>query len=211
MKVTGGLHLGEFISGLILAAPFGAVMATVSCYLVVIASGLVRDVYQRFLRPAASSVELERLSHVVMIVIGAVAVLANLKPVDYLQAIVVFSGTGMGATFCVPVLMLLFWRRATVPGMLAAMVTGAATMLGLYWVGGVLGYGTSLIGEATSFRPYFLLGLDPLLWSLATSLIFGVLVSLTTRPCDQALLAKYFDAQGIGTTAGGTPLPEGTA
>ena len=55
MKVTGGLPLGQFISGLILAAPFGAVMATVSCYLVVIASGLVRDVYQRFVRPAASS------------------------------------------------------------------------------------------------------------------------------------------------------------
>ncbi len=67
MKVTGDLPLGQLISGLILAAPFGAVMATVSCYLVVIASGLVRDVYQRFVRPAASSLELQRLSTIVMI------------------------------------------------------------------------------------------------------------------------------------------------
>lgn len=194
MKVTSGLPLGQFIGGLILAAPFGAVMATVSCYLVVIASGLVRDVYQRFLRPAASQRELERLSRIVMVVVGAIAVLANIRPVDYLQAIVVFSGTGCGATFCVPLLMLVFWRRATVPGMFAAMLGGAGTMLALYWMGGVLGYGSALIGAATSFRPYFLLGIDPLIWSLAVSTCGGLGVSLATRPCDDALLAKYFDA-----------------
>jgi sodium/pantothenate symporter len=194
MKVTSGISLGQFISGLILAAPFGAVMATVSCYLVVIASGLVRDVYQRFLRPAASQVELARLSYFVMILVGAIAVLANIRPVDYLQSLVVFSGTGCGATFCVPLLMLVFWRRATVPGMFASMITGAGTMLASYVFGGVLGYGSSLVGAATSFRPYFLLGIDPLIWSLAISASVGVGVSLITRPCDDALLAKYFNA-----------------
>ncbi len=199
MKVTSGLPLGQFVGGLILAAPFGAVMATVSCYLVVIASGLVRDVYQRFLRPAASQIELERLSHIVMILVGAVAVLANIRPVDYLQAIVVFSGTGIAATFCVPLLMLVFWRRATVPGMFTSMLGGAGTMLAFYWIGGVLGYGNALIGEATSFRPYYLLGVDPLIWSLAVSVVAGISVSLATRPCDDALLAKYFDA-GVDET-----------
>ena len=194
MKVTSGLTLGQFIGGLILAAPFGAVMATVSCYLVVIASGLVRDVYQRFLRPMASQVELERLSYFVMILVGAIAVLANIRPVDYLQALVVFSGTGCGATFCVPLLMLVFWRRATVPGVFASMIAGAATMLASYVLGGVLGYGSALFGPATSFRPYYLLGVDPLIWSLAISAIAGVGVSLMTGPCDDALLAKYFNA-----------------
>ena len=42
--------------------------------------------------------------------------LANINPVDYLQVIVVFSGTGAAATFCVAALMLAFWRRATVAG-----------------------------------------------------------------------------------------------
>jgi Na+/pantothenate symporter len=195
MQVTSALPFGEFVSGLILAAPFGAVMATVSCYLVVIASGLVRDVYQRFVRPAATSRELEFLSYSVMATIGVIAVITNLKPVDYLQAIVVFSGTGAGATFCVPMLMLVFWRRATVSGMAASLLCGAGTMLGLYLLGGVLGWGSPLVGEATSFRPYFLLGLDPLLWSLATSLVAGVGVSLLTRTCDEALLSKYFDAE----------------
>jgi SSS family solute:Na+ symporter/sodium/pantothenate symporter len=202
MKVTSGFPLGQFIGGLILAAPFGAVMATVSCYLVVIASGLVRDVYQRFVRPAASQTELQRLSHLVMVVVGVIAVLANIRPVDYLQAIVVFSGTGAGATFCVPLLMLVFWRRATVPGVFASMFGGTGMMLAFYIAGGVLGYGDPLLGAATSFRPYFLLGFDPLIWCLLVSLTLGVGVSLATRPCDDALLSKYFDAD-----AGETLVP----
>lgn len=201
MKVTGDLPLGQLIGGLILAAPFGAVMATVSCYLVVIASGLVRDVYQRFVRPAASSLELQRLSTVVMIAVGAIAVLANIRPVDYLQAIVVFSGTGAAATFSFPLLMLVFWRRATVPGMFASILCGAAAMLGFYLIGGVFGYGSPLIGQATSFRPYFLWGVDPLIWSLAVSFLTGVGVSLATRPCDEALVSKFFDAQESPTPA----------
>jgi Na+/pantothenate symporter len=199
MKVTGDLPLGQLIGGLILAAPFGAVMATVSCYLVVIASGLVRDVYQRFVRPAASSRELQRLSSVVMIAVGAIAVLANIRPVDYLQSIVVFSGTGAAATFSIPLLMLVYWRRATVPGMFASILCGAGSMLTFYLVGGVLGYGSPLIGQATSFRPYFLLGVDPLIWSLGVSFLTGVGVSLATRPCDEALISKFFDAEETQT------------
>ncbi len=206
MSVTSGLPLGQFIAGLILAAPFGAVMATVSCYLVVIASGLVRDVYQRFVRPSASQSELQRLSYVVMILIGAVAVAASIEPVDYLQAIVVFSGSGTAATFCAPSLMLAFWRRATVAGVLAAMMSGAGTMLVLYGLG-FNGYGTGLIGPAVHFRPYYLLNLDPLVWSLPISFAFGILVSLITRPCDSELISRFFNAQPEPTRAVATGAP----
>src|SRR5205085_6500375 len=57
---TRGVWGGPLLAGLILAAPFGAVMATVSGYLVVIASGVVRDVYLRLIRPHASDAELRR-------------------------------------------------------------------------------------------------------------------------------------------------------
>src|SRR5262245_7580648 len=99
LLTTAKLPGGSFVAGLILAAPFGAVMATVSSYLVVIASGLVRDVYQRFINPQAGTHDLRRLSYLAMIGVGAVAVLANIKPVAYLQAIGGFSGTGAAATF----------------------------------------------------------------------------------------------------------------
>ncbi len=195
LLTTAKLPGGSFIAGMILAAPFGAVMATVSSYLVVIASGLVRDVYQRFINPHADTKTLRRLSHIVMVAVGAMAIAANLRPVDYLQAIVVFSGTGAGATFCVPALMLAFSRRATVAGMLASMIGGSGTMVVLYVLGS-LGYGAGeLIGPVTKFRPYFLCGVDPFVWGLSISLIAGVVVSLCTTPPEPELISRLFDAE----------------
>lgn len=211
LQMTSDLPGGSFIAGLILAAPFGAVMATVSSYLVVIASGLVRDVYQRFINPTATQNELKRLSYAAMVVVGAVAVATNIKPVAYLQAIVVFSGTGAAATFVVPVIMLAYWRRGTVAGALAAMFAGAATVLGLYMIGfiglddprhypsgivpWVFSHGNVNIGNVTSFRPHFFLDIDPVVWGLLVSLVTGVVVSKLTRPVDAATVSKYFDAQ----------------
>lgn len=195
LKATEPLPGGSLIAGLILAAPFGAVMATVSSYLVVIASGLVRDVYQRFINPGAGTHELRRLSYLVMIVIGAVAVAANIKPVDYLQAIVVFSGSGAAATFCVPALMVCYWRRATAAGVLVSMLAGSGIMIVMYTLR-ALGLGENqLIGEVSKFRPYYLCGLHPLVWGLSASLVAGIVVSLCTQPPDEKLVSKLFDAR----------------
>lgn len=214
---TSGFWGGSFLAGLIMAAPFGAVMATVSSYLVVIASGLVRDVYQRFLDPKASDRRLRALSHGVMIVIGGVALASNLWPVQYLQAIVVFSGTGAGATFCVPALMAVFWRRSTTAGTLAAMLAGAGTVLILFTLGCFviprfhleeefrwLGY-DPWMGPATAFRPCFPLGLDPVVWALAASALAGISVSLRTRPPENDLVKALFEDTACSTKPASDP------
>ena len=187
---------GSFIAGLILSAPFGAVMATVSAYLVVIASGLVRDIYQRFVNRAANEMEIKRLTYAAMIVCGGIAVAANLRPVQYLQAIVVFTGAGQAATFVAPVLMIAFWRRATAAGVIASMLVGAGTIL-LLFILGWLGP-DPMIGERTAFRPYFLWGLHPIVWGLITSHVAGIGVSLATQPPPAELVARLFDAQPEG-------------
>jgi SSS family solute:Na+ symporter/sodium/pantothenate symporter len=194
---TSQLPLNSFIAGLILVAPFGAVMATVSSYLVVIASGLIHDLYQKFINPEADRTHIRRLTYLTMIIVGGIAVCANIRPVDYLQAIVVFSGTGAAATFCMPSLMLSYWRRATAAGTIASMLAGFGTMMTLYGYGffrALSGYDRG-IGPATSFRPYFLLDCDPLVWGLLVSLIAGVVVSLLTKPPSPELVSKLFDAQ----------------
>lgn len=194
---THNLPGGSLLAGLILAAPFGAVMATVSSYLVVISSGIVRDVYQRFLRPHASDAELRRLSHVAMVVVGVAAVAANLKPVAYLQAIVVFSGSSAAASFVVPALMMAYWRRATTAGALAAMLAGSSTVLTLFATGWILssqGY-DPMIGPATRFRPFYLLGLEPIVWGLAASSFAGLGVSALTPPPPAEVVGALFDTE----------------
>lgn len=194
MLTTADLPGGSLLAGLILAAPFGAVMSTVSTFLVVIASGLVRDVYQRWFHPEATWVELRRLTHLVMIGVGLIAVLANLRPVQFLQALVVFCSSGQAAAFAVPALMVCYWRRATAPGTIAAMLGGAGTILALYIVGWILTAGgyDPRIGPETKFRPYYLAGMEPVVWGVLMSLVAGVTVSLATRPPSEAVLDRMF-------------------
>ncbi|MBM3947011.1 MAG: sodium transporter, partial [SAR202 cluster bacterium] len=62
-----------WLAGLILAAPFGAVMATVSGFLVQISSGLVQDLYHRFINPDAGERTLRRISNLGMTIIALAA------------------------------------------------------------------------------------------------------------------------------------------
>jgi SSS family solute:Na+ symporter/sodium/pantothenate symporter len=191
------LGLGSWVSGLILAAPFGAIMATVSCYLLVIASGLVRDVYQRFISPDASEHDLRRLTYLVMIIIGAVAVGLNIFPVKHLQVFVVFSSGCAASSFLMPTLMMCYWRRATAAGTIAAMLAGAFASSALNLVGLAIAIRA---GRPSEFHAYELLGFDPLIWGLASSLLTGIVVSLLTRPPEERLVSKLFDAPEVATT-----------
>lgn len=186
---------GSLVAGMILAAPFGAVMSTVSSYLVVLSSGLVRDIYQRFIRPRATPGELRKAAYISMVFVGALAVAVNISPVAYLQAFIVFSATGSAATFLIPAVMACYWRRATVPGVFASMVSGALTVLSLYLLGILEKTPEQRIGQLTAFRPYYLFDFDPFVWGVLVSGVCGVFVSLLTTPPDKALLSKMFDKE----------------
>lgn len=203
---------GQLIAGLILAAPFGAIMASVSCFVLVIASGIVEDVYHRVLNPQATEQQLKRLTRITMTIIGIIGIVANIAPVPFLQALVVFSSSAGGATLCVPAFMACYWRRANAPGVIAAMVGGFSVFLGLYvigWIhnyavtledpGGVLGFfvqqlgGKQPLGSDDVFRPFWPLGFDPMIWGLLSSLSLGVLVTKLTPPPRPELVQKFFD------------------
>ncbi len=187
-----------YVAGLILAAPYGAVMSTVSGFLLIVASGLVRDIYQRFIRPRASEKEIEWASYGATVAVGLAVALAALNPPEYLQLIIVFSSSGMAASFLTPAMLGAFWRRATYQGAIAAMLVGASVTLGLYLYGlklGWNGYDPGIGAKGGAFVPYYLLGFDPCIWGMSSSLIVGVVVSLLTPPPDSRRIALLFDSQ----------------
>jgi SSS family solute:Na+ symporter/sodium/pantothenate symporter len=184
---------GSLVAGLILAAPFGAVMSTVSSYLVVLSSGVVRDIYQRLLRPQAPREELRLAAWVTMILAGLISVAVMWSPPKYLQVFIVFSTSGAAATFLVPAIMACYWRRATPTGVATGMVSGAVVVLFLYLCG-IMGWSPpQSIGAAGGFRPWFLLGLEPLIWGLLASGSSAVLVSLLTPPLSAEHISRLFD------------------
>ncbi len=187
-----------YVAGLILAAPYGAVMSTVSGFLLIVASGLVRDVYQRFFRPTASEREVAIASYSATVAIGLLAAGIAVKPPEYLQMIVVFASAGMASAFLMPALLGAFWRRATAAGALAAMGVGSGVTVALYAYGSYLGFQgiDQMIGpKMQSLGPYYLLGFDPCVWGLLSSLTAGVVVSYLTRPPDPTRVALLFDEQ----------------
>ncbi|MCB1233040.1 MAG: hypothetical protein KDN19_22535, partial [Verrucomicrobiae bacterium] len=172
-----------WLAGLLVAAPFAAVMSSVDSFLLLVASGVVRDIYQDTINPDASEERMRKLSHAVTIIVGFLAVLVVLNPPPYLQTLIVFASGGLGASFLMPIVLALYWPRMTADGALLGMISGALTILVLYFAG-YLAKG--------SFGEYNLLGLHPIVWSIVVTATVIFSVSLAQRPPDRALVEKYF-------------------
>lgn len=130
------LHVAHpLVAGLLLAAPYAAIMSSVAAFLLMISSSLVRDIYQRTINPEVTPRVLKFASYCGTALVGVIILVGALHPPDFLQYIIVFTGTGMACAFLFPMTYLLYWRRATRQGMLASMVGGLLTVLLLYAMG----------------------------------------------------------------------------
>lgn len=172
-----------WLAGILVAAPFAAAMSTVDSFMLMISSSVVRDVYQQHVNPQASERRMRRLSFLCIVIVGIVVMIAAVKPPPLLQKMIVFTGGGLGVTFLIPMLMAMYWPRVNKPGFIAAMTIGFATYLALYAVN------LLLFEKGNPLRP---LGLDPLIWGFAGSLLGGIIVTLVTAPPPEHLVRKFF-------------------
>jgi sodium/pantothenate symporter len=172
-----------WLAGVLVAAPFAAVMSSVDSFLLLVSSGVVRDIYQQHVNPNASERTLARLCYLVTVVTGVLAVLAVLNPPEFLQSLIVFASGGLGACFLVPVTLALYWPRMTAGGASAGMIVGAVTILVLYLIGYV---------QTGSFNEYNLFGIHPFIWSMVTTLAAVIGVSRASPPPETSLVERYF-------------------
>ena len=158
-KVTGDAGV-PWLAGLLLAAPFAAVMSSVDSFLLMVSSAVVRDIYQNRVNPDASEKSLKRLSYLVTGVVGILAMLAVLNPPQYLQSLIIFASSGLAGCFLMPMLLGLYWPQITSKGAIAGMLGGLGCHLSLYIAGYVIN------GKFEAFK---LLEFDPFIWSLVVS------------------------------------------
>ena len=174
-------------AGFVLAAPLAAIMSTVSSFLLVSASAVVRDLYQRNTRRPLPENAVRRLTHLATFATAAAAALFALRPPDYLQYIVVFSGTGLAATFLLPTVFGVYSPRMNRTGCLAGIAAGFCSFLLQY----------ALFGTRSFF------GFDPFVWSLAVCAPACLIGSRLGEPEPAELLQRYFgDARRKGSRAG---------
>lgn len=163
-----------WIAGLILAAPFAAIMSSVDSYLLVATSSLIRDLFKNYVRSDLPKKVMTTASITVTVLLGATVFLLSLQPPKFLGMIVVYSWAGLAAAFLVPFVAAIYWKRATTAGGIASLV------------GGFLTY---LVVDLTLKHP---LGIHTVVWALAASVVGMVLASLLTRPSSRDVLDVFY-------------------
>jgi sodium/pantothenate symporter len=116
--------LPPFWAGIFIAGPLAAIMSTVDSLLLLAAAALVKDLYLRFVSPAAKEKTISRMSFCTTALLGAAAFLLALNPPDLIVWINLFAFGGLEAAFLWPTVLGLYWKRANASGALLGMLGG---------------------------------------------------------------------------------------
>ena len=126
-------HLPPVLFGIVVASIFAAIMSTADSQLLVAASAVARDVYEKVLKrdevvdPAA----LVRLSRGVVVLLVVAALALGVVAEDVVFWLVLFAWGGLGAAIGPPLILALYWKRTTAAGVLVGMVVG--TVVTVVW------------------------------------------------------------------------------
>lgn len=123
--------LNPYLVGLILAAIFAAIMSTADSQLLVAASSIVRDLYEKTGRKGRQ-IDHKKLAAYSRIAVTGLVVLAIILGIYSSELIfwfVLFAWGGLGAAIGPTSILALFWKRTTKWGAIAGMLTGTVTVI----------------------------------------------------------------------------------
>jgi SSS family transporter len=177
MPMVATALLPATLGSVMLAAITAAMMSTVDSLLIVAGSALSVDIYQNLVHPGASPRRRLWVDRLGILAVGTVPVVLLLSGVgegELIQFIVLLFTALMAASFVMPVVGGVLWRRATREGAATSMVGGVtATFL---WEG---------LGPAS---------VEPVVAGFLVSAALFVGVSLLTAPPPASAVDPYFDA-----------------
>lgn len=124
--------LPAVISGLVLVTILAAIMSTADSLLLLASSAVVRDFVQHVRGSKRTDRQLAGYGKLVTVIIGAGATAVAITEVPVIFWFVLFSWSGLGAAFGPVILCLLMYRKTTLPGAVAGMLGGFATVV--LWV-----------------------------------------------------------------------------
>lgn len=117
------------IAGILLIAILAAIMSTASSQLLVSASSVSRDLYATIFKKDTDGPEIVWVSRLTVVIISAIAIVIAIDPDSSVFGLVSCAWGGFGSAFGPMILFALFWRRMTLPGAIAGMITGGVVDL----------------------------------------------------------------------------------
>ncbi len=157
--------LPAIVGGVILSGILAATMSTADSQLLASASAISSDLIQGFGKKKLDDETQVKVAKITVVLISIIAIFIARDPDSSVFQIVSFAWAGFGASFGPVVLLSLFWKKSTLQGALAGMITGGAFVF-------IWKYGIARLGGA--FAIYELLP------AFLIALCVNVVVSLVT-------------------------------
>ena len=168
------------IAGLILAGILAATMSTADSQMLAAASSVSENIIDEFLGIKMDDKKKLLVARVAIIIIAILGVLFALDPDSSVFRIVSFAWAGFGGAFGAVMLLALFWKRTTMQGALAGMVSGGAMVF-------IWKFAIKPLGGVFSIYE--------LLPAFIVSLIFAIVVSLITKEPDKSIIDEFEKAK----------------
>ncbi len=168
LPVLSSELLPSFLTGIFIAIVLAAIISTVDSLLILLSSSVIRDVYQKVFKPNADHKKIVLYGKIMTVIIGLVAFLFALSENRLIFWFVLFAWAGIGSAFCPVIILSLFWKKITLPGAIAGMISGF--LISVTWV---LGF-----KEST--------GLYEMVPGFIGSFITSYIVSIFTKPPESA-------------------------
>jgi len=149
-----------------------AVMSTTDRLMLTIGAMFSWDIYKKVIRPDAPDKQVLMISKIVVLLSAIITMIIALNPPEML-AFLIWMGIGiMLATFAVPLLAGLYWRRATRMGAIVSMAAGLVSA-------GVFGAYYQYVAKLPLHFSFY---------AVIISCIAMIVVSLCTKPTSETIL-----------------------
>lgn len=168
--------LAAVLGGVILAGILAATMSTADSQMLVAASGVSENIIQDFLGKKLTERQGVLVARGTILVIAAIGLFLARDPNSSVFGIVSFAWAGMGAAFAGVMICALFWKRTTLQGALAGMISGGAMVF-------IWKYLVRPMGG--------LLDIYELLPAFLVSLAMIIIVSLATKAPGQEIIDEF--------------------
>jgi sodium/proline symporter len=118
-----------WLAGILISGAIAAMMSTADSQLLVASSALSEDVYHNIFRRKISQRTQLMASRAITLLVGAAAFLLAIKSEKLIYTMVSYAWSGLGASFGPALLFSLKWKKTTKYGVMAGMITGAASTI----------------------------------------------------------------------------------
>ena len=127
--VLSHMLLPSFFCGLVVSGIFAAAMSSSSSYLLISGSAVATNIFKGLIKRDATDRQVMIVARLTLVAVLLFGIFISLDQNSSIFTIVSYAWAGFGASFGPLMLLSLYWRRTTLPGAIAGMVSGAATVI----------------------------------------------------------------------------------